>query len=202
MRDSAQPGDEELLRRMMTGDAQAFEALYDRRQGGVFRFALRMCGSTALAEDITQDVFIEFMRDAHQFNPEKGTVAGYLFGITRHKVLRRLQRERVLVSMSEDGGADSDDAGYYEHDPLVDLSRQEMIDSVRQAVLALPIHYREVVVLCNLNEMSYEQAAVLIGIPVGTVRSRLNRARGMLADKLRAHRQAVSGDAGSARYEL
>ncbi len=184
----------------MTGDAQAFEALYDRRQGGVYRFALRMCGSTALAEDITQDVFIEFMRDAHQFNPEKGTVAGYLFGITRHKVLRRLQRERLLAPMSEGGEADDDETGYVDADPLDELTRRETIDLVRQAVLALPVHYREVVVLCNLQEMSYEEAAALIGIPVGTVRSRLSRARSMLADKLRAYRQ--SSDFGSARYEI
>lgn len=208
IKDSAQPGDEELLSRMIAGDAQAFDALYDRRQGGVYRYALRMCGSTALAEDITQDVFIEFMRDAHQFNPDKGTVAGYLFGITRHKVLRCLQRERLMVSM---GDSDSDEIdlvmvkpGIRDLDPLENFSRQELIDSVRQAVLALPIHYREVVVLCNLHEMSYEQTAEIVGIPVGTVRSRLNRARAMLADRLRAGQQSISTqtEVDSARYEL
>jgi RNA polymerase sigma-70 factor (ECF subfamily) len=60
-----------------------------------------------------------------------------------------------------------------------------MIDAVRQAILALPAHYREVVVLCSLHEMNYEQAAEAIGCPVGTVRSRLHRARAMLIDKLR-----------------
>lgn len=208
MKDSTQPGDEELLRRMLTGDGEAFETLYDRRQGGVYRYALRMSGSAAMSEDITQDVFIEFMRDAHQFDPGKGTVAGYLFGIARHKVLRRIQRERLLISINDDEPGEIEKNEYFQQngdrDPLEQLSRRETIDSVRQAVLALPVHYREVVVLCNLHEMRYEQAAEIIGIPVGTVRSRLNRARAMLADRLRAGRQSApaQGEAGSARYEL
>jgi len=191
MRATTQPSDEDLLKSMLTGDGQAFETLYDRRQGGVYRFALRMCGSTAMAEDITQDVFIELMRDGSKFDPAKGTVASYLFGITRHRVLRRLQRERSMVSMTLNDHNEMDsqpeERPALSDDPLLGLSRQETIESVRQAVLALPLHYREVVVLCNLQEMNYEQAATIIGCPIGTVRSRLNRARAMLADKLREY---------------
>lgn len=208
MKVMVQPGDEELLRRMITGDVEAFEALYDRRQAGVYRFALRMCGSAALAEDITQDVFIALMRDGHQFDPARGTVAGYLFGMTRHRVLRRLQKERTMVTIGD--GVQEDETQLPDEqlsgtsNPLHDLSRQELIESVRQAVLALPLHYREVVVLCNLDEMSYEQAASIIGCPVGTVRSRLNRARAMLADKLRAWQPAeeLNARTTSVRYEL
>lgn len=208
MKDSTQPGDEDLLNRMLAGDAEAFEALYDRRQGGVYRYALRMSGSPVMAEDVTQDVFIEFMRDARQFDPARGTVAGYLFGIARHKLLRRLQRERLLISIDADDSGEEDPRlagnGSEDHDPLELLSRRETIDSVRQAVTALPVHYREVVVLCNLHEMSYEQAAGIIGVPVGTVRSRLNRAKAMLADKLRTSRRATAAgsEIGSARYDL
>ena len=75
IRTTAAPNDEELLRRMMAGDADAFEQLYDRRQSGIYQFALRMSGSPALAEDVTQDVFIELMRDGHQFDPKRGTVS-------------------------------------------------------------------------------------------------------------------------------
>ena len=182
--------DEELLRRMKAGDADAFGKLYDRRQPGVYRFALRMSGSSAFAEDITQDVFIALMRDAHQFDESRGTVASYLFGITRHRVLRRLERERTFVSITnqdEDDESSVDELLFStEHHPLQVLARQEMIAAVQQAVLSLPPHYREVVVLCNLEEMNYEQAAQAIGCPVGTVRSRLNRARTMLVEKLSA----------------
>jgi len=182
--------DEELLRLMLAGDGDAFEALYDRRQGGVYRFALRMSGSAEIAEDVTHDVFIALMRDGHQFDPARGSVASYLFGIARHCALKRLRRERSFVSMSddvEDGvGAPKglDERLVADADPFADLTRSETIDLVRQAILALPEHYREVVALCSLGEMSYEQAASVIGCPVGTVRSRLNRAREILVRKL------------------
>jgi RNA polymerase sigma-70 factor (ECF subfamily) len=187
MKETTRLSDEELLRRMMAGDAAAFEMLYDRRQPGVYRFALRMSGSAAIAEDVTQDVFMALMRDGDKFDPSRGTVASYLFGMARHRVLRRIERERSFVSMSEEIDDDSklDGRLVVEADPIVELERDEMIDTVRQAVLALPPHYREAVVLCNLEEMSYEQAAGIIGCPVGTVRSRLNRARALLVDKLR-----------------
>ena len=191
--------DEELLRLMLAGDGDAFEALYDRRQGGVYRFALRMSGSAEIAEDVTHDVFIALMRDGHQFDPARGSVASYLFGIARHCALKRLRRERSFVSMSddvEDGvGAPKglDERLVADADPFADLTRSETIDLVRQAILALPEHYREVVALCSLGEMSYEQAASVIGCPVGTVRSRLNRAREILVRKL----SAVKGHAAN-----
>jgi RNA polymerase sigma-70 factor (ECF subfamily) len=193
--------DEELLRLMLAGDGDAFEALYDRRQGAVYRFALRMSGSAEIAEDVTHDVFIALMRDGRQFDPSRGSVASYLFGIARHRTLKRLQRERSFVSLSEDweddGGAPKgakgpkgpkglDEKLVADADPFTDLTRSETIDLVRQAILALPEHYREVVALCSLGELSYEQAASVIGCPVGTVRSRLNRAREILVRKLSA----------------
>lgn len=77
-------------------------------------------------------------------------------------------------------------------DPLSDFTRNETVEAVRQAVLSLPEHYREVVVLCSLHEMSYEQAAAVIDCPVGTVRSRLNRARAMLIEKLHSLKAGVA----------
>jgi RNA polymerase sigma-70 factor (ECF subfamily) len=205
--ESSQTSDEELLRQMMAGNAAAFEMLYERRHPGVYRFALRMSGSAAFAEDITQDVFMMLMRDGHQFDAARGTVSGYLYGMARHRVLRRLERERSFISV-DDETAENDQslAGRFtsDEDPLDDLSRQQMIGAVRQAVLALPPHYREVVVFCHLHEMSYEEAAEIIGCPVGTVRSRLSRARAMLLEKLRALRNhdEPSGATMIARYEL
>jgi RNA polymerase sigma-70 factor (ECF subfamily) len=191
--------DEELLQQMLAEDGDAFEALYDRRQGSVYRFALRMSGSAELAEDVTHDVFIALMRDGHQFDPARGSVAGYLFGIARHCALKRLRRERSFVSISDGAGEGEDAPLSLEKllvagdDPFADLTRSETIDLVRQAILALPEHYREVVALCSLGEMSYEQAASVIGCPIGTVRSRLNRAREILVRKL----SAVKGSAAN-----
>ncbi len=183
----ADQSDEELLRLTLAGEAQAFDLLYDRCAGAVYQFALRMSGSNALAEDVTQDVFMALLRRGQLFDPARGTVIKYLLGMTRNRVLTLLQRENNFVPLLEEEGAEETAlAGRVASaaDPLFELSRHERIAAVRQAILALPLYYREVVALCNLDEMSYEQAASVIGCPVGTVRSRLNRARALLVEKL------------------
>ncbi|MFL6213745.1 MAG: RNA polymerase sigma factor [Blastocatellia bacterium] len=189
----ATTNDEMLLRLMVAGDADAFAALYDRRQSGIYRFALRMSGSHAVAEDVTQDVFVALMRNSNGYDSSRGSVAAYLYGMARNRVLKRLARDRSFVSLSgesTDDAASGDERFMTSDDPLDELSRNETIEAVRQAILALPPHYREVVVLCNMQEMNYEQAAAIIGCPVGTVRSRLHRARAMLIERLRAKGEA------------
>jgi RNA polymerase sigma-70 factor (ECF subfamily) len=179
--------DAELLRLVAAGDDGAFTALYRRRQGGVYRFALQMSGSEAVAEDVTQEVFLALMRDTGNFDPSRGSLAAYLYGITRNMVLRTFRKERHTVALTDD--AEEGDAGELlvaQDDPLGDLTRGEMIGRVRAAVLALPAHYREVVVLCELHELSYAETAEALGCAVGTVRSRLHRGRAMLVEKLRA----------------
>ena len=91
-----------------------------------------------------------------------------------------------MADASEDVDALAPVSVIADADPLADLTRNEMVETVRAAVLALPAHYREVVVLCDLHEMSYQEAASVIGCAVGTVRSRLHRARALLVEKLRA----------------
>lgn len=184
--------DDELLRLVIDGNEDAFTTLYRRRQGGVYRFALQMSGSEAVAEDVTQEVFMALMRDSGRFDSERGSLQSYMYGIARNHVLRRLERDRAFVQIVDEA-EETDTAGpelfISKDDPLGDLARNEMIESVRQAVLALPAHYREVVVLCDLHEMSYVEAASALGCAVGTVRSRLHRARALLVEKLRAGRE-------------
>jgi RNA polymerase sigma-70 factor (ECF subfamily) len=101
----------------------------------------------------------------------------------------------MFVSLHDEDRDDYDDSVISRHfvtdeDPLAYLTQDEIVENVRQAVLALPTHYREVVVLCNLQEMKYEEAADIIGCAVGTVRSRLNRARSILFEKLRTMRES------------
>ncbi len=172
---------------MLSGDAQAFEALYDRRQGGIYRFALRMTGSQSMAEDVTQEVFLSLMRDRSDYQQSRGTVKSYLYGMARHRLLRLLDREKTIVSFDGSDVTDeavADDRLHSHHDPFVDLAREEIVDLVRQAVLSLPAHFREVIVLCHLQEMNYADAAEVIKCPIGTVRSRLARARALLVGKL------------------
>jgi RNA polymerase sigma-70 factor (ECF subfamily) len=170
---------------MLGGCAESFAALYDRRQGGVYRFALRMTGSEPFAEDVTQDVFLALVREGCQFDPARGSFKSYLYGMARHRVLRRLERERAHVAIEEDEGGTFEELPSAADDPFADLAREELVGLIRQAVLSLPPHFREVIVLCHLQEMNYAEAAEVVACPVGTVRSRLARAREMLTGKLR-----------------
>ncbi|HEV7682378.1 MAG TPA: RNA polymerase sigma factor [Pyrinomonadaceae bacterium] len=196
--------DGELLQSMLAGDEAALSALFERRAGDIFRFALQMCGSRALADDVTQEVFMVLIREGHTFDAGRGSVSAFLMGVARNHVLRRLRRERFYVSLETDS---TDNAGAISRNgisqtgetPLDDLSRTETIESVRRSVLALPERYREVVVLCDLQEMSYVQAAEILGCAVGTVRSRLHRARALLIEKLRPASEEEAVGVKSAR---
>jgi RNA polymerase sigma-70 factor (ECF subfamily) len=194
--------DDDLLRRMRAGEEEAFTVLYRQRQAAVYRFALHMSGSPSVAEEVTQEVFLVLIRQSEQFDPAKGTLASFLFGVARNRVLRCLERERWYVPLPA-GSPDDDSSsgpgctpGSLE-DPLDGLTQRETIERVRQAVQTLPINYREAVVLCDLQELSYEQAAQALGCALGTVRSRLHRGRAMLLEKLqsesRGERKPVAG---------
>ncbi len=172
--------DAELLQAVLAGDEEAFTALYRRRQRAVYRFAYEMSGSAVVAEEVTQEVFLALMRDARRYDASRGTVATYLYGIARHQVLRMLEKDRKMVSIDETDQAEP----AAQEDPLVELTRRERVELVRRAVLSLPANYREAVVLCDLHEMGYEEAAEALGCAVGTIRSRLHRGRALLVEKL------------------
>ncbi len=180
------PTDNELLAAMLSGDEEAFAALYRRRQAGIYRFALQMSGSATLSEDVTQEVFMILMGGGGSYDETRGSLSSFLFGVARNLVRQRLGREQSYVSLSEEDGEGPIGDEFRTNDsPLDELSRGETIESVRRAVLSLPARYREVVVLCELQEMSYAEAASVLECAIGTVRSRLHRARAMLSTRMR-----------------
>ncbi len=175
--------DRELLRRVSKGDEAAFAALYERFHGSVYRFALHMSGDPAAAEDATQEVFLQVMRNSKAYDPEKGSLAAYLVGIARNLVRRRRERSWD-VPLDEDFEESMEIGPEGETAILEELDLREMVETLRRAVRALPEPYREAVVLCEMEEMSYEEAAEILQCPPGTVASRLNRARKMLRARL------------------
>jgi RNA polymerase sigma-70 factor (ECF subfamily) len=179
MQDFAQASDDDLLRHMTAGDEDAFTVLYRRHQGSVYRFALHMSASADVAEEVTQEVFMFLIRGAKQYDSKRGSLAGFLIGIARNHVLRRLDRDRMY-------GEPPDESYAVDEDTFGSIVRSRRIDCLRKALLALPEHYREALILCDLEEFDYARAAEALGCPIGTVRSRLSRARSMLAWRLRS----------------
>jgi RNA polymerase sigma-70 factor (ECF subfamily) len=192
--------DNELVRLMLAGDEDALAQLYRRRQAAVYRFALQMSGSQPIAEDVTQEVFLFLMHEGQVFDPERGALSAFLLGVARNYVLRRLRVDHLLSPLDDDG--EEDGAGFQASTdlcPLDDLTRAETIESVRKAVLSLPPKYREVVVLCELQEVSYVETAEILGCAIGTVRSRLHRARALLLTKLRPAESVADADSASVK---
>jgi RNA polymerase sigma-70 factor, ECF subfamily len=196
-----QPGnDDELFLFMRAGDESAFTLLYRRWQGALFRFVLRLSGSAEIAEDVVQEVFLVMMHEMCSFDPGRGKLASYLYGVARNKLWRRLERERPFVELVGDAGEDQDGPAAHrrQEDALSELLREEGCANLWTAVRGLPRSYREAVVTCDLQELSYEDAAQVLECPIGTVRSRLHRGRRLLAEKLlrqdsEPRRQAAAG---------
>jgi RNA polymerase sigma-70 factor (ECF subfamily) len=148
-----------------------------------------MCGNRTVSEDATQEVFMTLIRQTAQFDSAKGKLGAFLFGIARNQVLKRLERERPYTALAQNWEDSSDSRAELRiHSGDAARSdieaRAEAIEHVRQAILTLPPDYREVVALCDLEEMSYDDAASTLGCASGTVASRLHRGRALLAAKL------------------
>jgi RNA polymerase sigma-70 factor (ECF subfamily) len=167
--------DEELYRLMRKGNQDAFARLYERREPALYRFALHMSGSTTVAEEISQEVFIQLMAPSTRFDETRGSLESFLYGIARNLI--RVVRRQGPVTEAVDRA--------FEHDILGDLISNEATAALHRTLRELPERYRSVIVLCDLEERSYEDVARLIGRPVGTVRSRLHRARALLSAKLK-----------------
>jgi RNA polymerase sigma-70 factor, ECF subfamily len=184
-----------LLARMKQGDEGAFVALYRKHRDAVYRFALLYAGSPAIAADVTQDTFVHFMTQTQQFDPARGTVGAWLCGVARN-----LARKQGGTREEPTDPADlHDDARPHESQvdadsPLECVLRGELAEQVRRAVAGIAPHYREVLILCELSELSYAEAAQVCGIDIGTVRSRLSRARTQLAQRLADYTPSRRGE--------
>jgi RNA polymerase sigma-70 factor, ECF subfamily len=183
--------DEALVDLMREGDEEAFISLYRRRQPDIYRYVFGMSNSRTTTEDVTQEVFINLIHHAYRFDPARGSVRSFLYGIARNCLLQHFDRERPYVpydsEIAENGSSALQNVLKPDmNNPLAELTTAELLDDLRQAVLTLPLKYREAVVLCDLQEMDYVDAAAVMRCPVGTVRSRLHRGRELLLQKLKS----------------
>ena len=200
MPESSETRDTDLIRRLSDGDENAFLEFYRRHQGSIYRYALHMTGRQETAADVVQETFLTLIRNAGKFDEEKGAPAAFLYGIAHNHVRKLHEKERRYVALNEEmcedegsqwGGERQNNKGHSPNHFIDGLERAEIGELLREAVLRLPDHYREPITLCDLEGKSYSEAAALLECPVGTVRSRLNRARSILLEKLRPARMGA-----------
>ena len=189
MASSADWSDAVLVAGIRAGDRTAFSEAFARHQSDVYRFARHMtAGDEALADDITQEVFLALMRRPDGYDAARGPLRGYLLGIARHAIASRLRERRWWGE-----GASLPDEPTTDDDPLAEVCRAQDVARVQAAVAGLPPAYRDALVSCDLLGLSYDEAAASLSCPVGTVRSRLHRARRLVGQALRDGAAAPAG---------
>ena len=191
MNPTAPSPDTDLLRQMRAGQAAAFQALYQRHQGPLYRFALLRTGSPDTAADVVQEVFMGLLTNSFAFDPLRGPLPNFLFGVTRKLILKhehpRLREPCIDAPDIDD--EDTDDTPCERHEPLARLLSDEVAEQVRRALALLPPHYRDPLILYELHDLSYLEIAEICQVDLGTVRSRLSRARAAMAKRLAALRR-------------
>jgi RNA polymerase sigma factor (sigma-70 family) len=167
---------------LAAGDASALRELYQRHGRALLRFSSAMCRSKQAAEDMVHDTFVALLNEPVSFDPALGSVFGYLCGVLRHRVSRHFRQQKRWVAL-----ADDDTSAMQASDgrsATDEIARSETTAVFRRAMLELPAQHREVIALCDLEELPYTTVAGILACPVGTVRSRLHRARALLGIRL------------------
>ncbi len=188
-RDSLGPGlkhdsdDAKQMARLAAGDPGALRELYERHGHALLRFSAAMCRSRQSAEDLVHDTFVALLRGPSLFDPAQGSVFAYLCGVLRHRISRHYRQQKRWVAL------DSGDETPLSHDrhspgPADEIARSQVTAAFRRALLELPLQHREIIALCDLEELPYQTVAAILDCPIGTVRSRLHRARALLTLRL------------------
>ena len=175
--------DSDLIRRIQAGDRQAFEALLDRYEARVYRLALSHTGSVADAEDVTQEVFLGIYRNIAQFRGRSALSTWVYRVAVNHCLEFRRKRRAPSVSLEESGDLAS---ARWQDDPVESAVKSDVRQEVATALAGLSDAHREVVELHELHGLTYGECAEVLGVPVGTVKSRLSNAFARLRGVLRS----------------
>lgn len=186
--DSAQPHADAaaLLARCVRGERDAVALLYRRESGAVYRYALALCGDEALALDAMQEAFTQLLQQPRGYEPGRGSLGAYLAGIARHHLLARWREARRFVALLEGVEEESDSAYPQPSSPATDqlLVREQSLEALWAGIRRLPWSQREALVLVDLQERPYREAAAVAGVSEDVLRTRLHRARHRLASLL------------------
>ena len=181
--------DAELVEKCRDGDREAWEIIVRRRHARIYNLAYRFTGRPDEAEDLTQEVFLKVYRTLHLYRPDSGALETWIARVARNHFIdhyRKFKVERARTTpLEDDRNAPVQVVGRVETPGDV-LDRKEAAERVHRLLDRLPQEQREAVILRDLEELTYEEIAELVGVPVGTVKSRINRGRIELARLLRA----------------
>ncbi len=191
--------EEELVRRAQGGDEQAFMALVQRHQAAIFRLAVALLRHREDAEDATQDVFVHAFRRLKTLQDARA-FPFWLRKLAVRICLRYRRRRAVEQEFVEPLSGESEILFRTDIDPEVELERAELRALVRRVVAELPEPFQIVILLYHMDGLSYDEIAQVLGIPIGTVRSRLARAREMLREKLAPLTQMLEGKSPEAPF--
>ena len=189
--------DLDLLRQLRAGDQNALSVLYARHQAPLYRFAVLRSGSGHVAADVVQDIFVALIEDKFAFDPTRGSLSGFLLGVARNFILKREEARRRFLPIHQ-----NDDEHEHELDidfvdtnplPLEKILADDRAEAVRRALIKISPHYRDVLILYEIQDLSYVEIAHICNIDIGTVRSRLSRARAKLL-LLLSKSEAINSD--------
>jgi RNA polymerase sigma-70 factor (ECF subfamily) len=188
--------DADLLSRCRSGDEAAWHALVALHTRKVFGLAYRFTGRVDEAEDLTQEVFVKVYQTLERYREADGPFGGWLMAVARnHAIDQYRRRKQERTRRSDDTAVLERMAAPGEH-PIVGLERQERAGIVHRGLRALPPDLRLPLILCDLQGLPYDEIAAELSLPLGTVKSRINRARIELAKRLTAQKHMLAGGAG------
>lgn len=184
--------DESLLAAVVRGEQNALRVLYERHAPAMLRLVRRMTSHSGVAEEILQETWLAVWRSAGGFRGE-ASARSWLYGVARRQAHNHLRRPRPALVNLEDAPETADPTGSVEDAVLAGAARFELAAAINE----LPEHLREVLLLILVDDLAYSEVAATLGVPIGTVKSRMSHARRRLAEKL-AHTAAdlTSGNGG------
>jgi RNA polymerase sigma-70 factor (ECF subfamily) len=179
----------ELVEKCRRGDREAWETIVRTRHSRIYNLAYRFTGRFDEAEDLTQEVFLKVYRTLHTYKAESGAFETWIVRVARNHFIdnyRKFKTERQHTNPLEDETEAVDHSHSRIENPGQALERREAAEQVQRLLESLPEDQREAVVLRDLEELSYEEIAEILGVPIGTVKSRINRGRIGMARSMRA----------------
>jgi RNA polymerase sigma-70 factor, ECF subfamily len=164
--------DEDLMVRVHSGDARAFEVIFDRHAGPAFSLAYRMCGRRAMAEDIVQEAFLSLWRSGARYDSTRGSVRSWVLSAVHHRAIDAFRREGVRQSrdVRDDSAAERLPARELTE---VEAVRRDEARDVQAALQGLPQDQRQVIELAYFGGFTHSQIAEILGLPAGTVKGRM-----------------------------